>query len=201
MKNRLLPFIALALSFAGFTVLQAAKVGEPAPSFTLTDIEGKEHSLSDFAGKYVVLEWINPACPFVVKHYSSGNMQKLQKEWTDKGVVWLSIESSKVGHPQHFGKDKMAAFKVESEAHSTASLMDYDGKVGKMYDARTTPHMYIISPEGELIYNGAIDSIRSANSADVAKAENYVAAALVSAKAGEPIAKPTTPAYGCSVKY
>ncbi|MEM9026013.1 MAG: redoxin domain-containing protein [Verrucomicrobiota bacterium] len=201
MKSSIVKTLSLASVIAGSALLNAAKVGYDAPEFKLTDISGTEHSLSDFSGKYVVLEWVNPACPFVKKHYSSGNMQSLQEKWTDKGVVWLSIESTKPEHPQYFGKKELAKFTKKAETHSTAFLLDEGGKVGKLYDARTTPHMYIISPEGKLIYNGAIDSISSSNPKDVEKAENYVSAALYAAKSGEEVSKSTTRAYGCSVKY
>lgn len=201
MRFKTLTLFSLVACVASSAFLNAAKVGVAAPEFSLKDLSGNKHSLSDFAGKYVVLEWVNPACPFVEKHYDSGNMQALQKKWTDKGVVWLSIESTKASHPQYFGKEKLAKFTETAETHSTAFLLDDGGRVGKLYDARTTPHMYIISPEGTLIYNGAIDSIRSANPMDVEKAENYVSAALYAAKAGKEISKSTTRAYGCSVKY
>ncbi|MGB0371039.1 MAG: redoxin domain-containing protein [Opitutales bacterium] len=201
MKTRTLFILSLALSIAGSAFLNAAKVGEPAPAFTLSDLSGTEHKLSDFAGKFVVLEWVNPDCPFVKKHYGSGNMQALQKTWTDKGVVWLSIESTKASHPQYYGKAELTKFTKKAETHSSAFLLDEGGKVGKLYDARTTPHMYVISPEGELIYNGAIDSISSANPKDIEKAENYVVAALTAAKAGDEVSKKSTRPYGCSVKY
>lgn len=193
--------LSLAVIIAFSATLNAAKVGKAAPEFTLTDTSGAEHSLSDFKGKYVVLEWVNPSCPFVKKFYSVGKMQELQKKWTDKGVVWLAIESTKADHRQFYGKAKLASFTSEAETNATAFSLDPDGAVGKAYDARTTPHMYVISPEGELLYNGAIDSISSANSKDIDKAENYVEAALKAAKAGEAIKKATTRPYGCSVKY
>ena len=172
-----------------------------APEFTLTDTNGTEHSLSDFKGKIVVLEWFNHGCPFVKKHYSQGNMQALQKKYTGKDVVWLSIISSapgKQGHASAADHNKMAADKGTA---ATAILMDEDGKVGKAYAAKTTPHLFIIDASGELVYQGAIDDKRSTNPADIASSKNYVAEALDALLAGNapPVAK-TNP-YGCSVKY
>jgi len=182
---------------------QAAELrtGAPAPEFTLTDTKGVEHSLSSFRDKYVVLEWINHGCPFVVKHYSSGNMQALQKEFTEKGVVWLSICSSAEGKQGYKTNDEWNKTNEENGTATTAVLIDEDGTVGKMYDARTTPHMYIIDPAGNLIYQGAIDDKRSTDVEDIATSENYVRSALTSAMAGEAVAKAQTQPYGCSVKY
>lgn len=179
----------------------AVETGSPAPDFTLTDTTGAEHSLSDFAGKYVVLEWTNHQCPFVVKHYDSGSMQSTQKELTDDGVVWLQIVSSAEGKQGYVTPAEGESLRESKEMHSTAMLMDPSGDVGRLYDARTTPHMYLINPEGELVYQGAIDSIRSARISDIEKATNYVLAAYESATAGEPIESATTTPYGCSVKY
>ncbi len=178
-----------------------AKIGEKAPDFTLTDSKGKTHKLSDFAGKYVVLEWINFDCPFVVKHYKSENMQKLQKEYKDKGVIWLSICSSAEGKQGHFDNDEINKRIKDYKAQMTAYLIDEDGTVGKLYDAKVTPHMYIINPEGKLIYQGAIDSIKSTDTEDVKKAKNYVRLALDAALIGKTIETKTTVPYGCSVKY
>ncbi len=181
--------------------LGAARAAEAAPAFTLTDSNGTSHSLSDFAGKVVVLEWINHDCPFVKKHYDKGHMQALQKEATDKGVVWLSICSSapgKQGHQSAEGHNKLAKAKG---VHATAILIDEDGKVGKAYKAETTPHMYVINSEGLLVYQGAIDDKRSTNPDDIASSKNYVREALASVWAGTPVAEPKTKAYGCSVKY
>lgn len=175
--------------------------GEPAPEFTLTDTKGAAHNLSDFRGKYVVLEWVNHGCPFVVKFYSVGKMQELQKAATADGVVWLSICSSAEGKQGHMAPDAWNAKIEESGSAPTAVLLDAEGTVGKQYGAKTTPHMYVIDPEGILIYQGAIDSIRSTDSDDIPNAENYVMAALAQHKAGEEIKNPNTPAYGCSVKY
>jgi len=191
---------ALAVAAAPAAAL-AAKVGEPAPAFTATDSNGKQVSLAQFKGKYVVLEWHNQGCPFVVKHYGSGNLPKLQKEWTAKGVVWLAIISSAPGK-QGFVDGKGA--NQDMQAHSaapTATLLDPKGEVGRLYGAKTTPHMFIISPQGQLIYNGAIDDKSSADPADIPGARNYVAQALTEAMSGRPVSQPTTPPYGCSVKY
>jgi hypothetical protein len=206
MKTKLISslFRSLVLS-AGLLaagLLHAATVGQPAPAFTLTDLDGKSHSLSDFKGKTVVLEWVNAECPFVVKHYEkSGNLPALQKAATDDGVVWLLINSAAPGKQGDYDAAKAKAWMEKNKAAATAYMRDGDGKVGKAYDAKTTPHMYVINAEGVLVYNGAIDSIRSANADDIAKADNFVKAALASVKAGEPIAKATTQPYGCSVKY
>jgi len=191
---------ALAVAAAPAAAL-AAKVGEPAPAFTATDSNGKQVSLAQFKGKYVVLEWHNQGCPFVVKHYGSGNLPKLQKEWTAKGVVWLAIISSAPGK-QGFVDGKGA--NQDMQAHSaapTATLLDPKGEVGRLYGAKTTPHMFVIGPQGQLIYNGAIDDKSSADPADIPGARNYVAQALTEAMSGRPVSQPTTPPYGCSVKY
>ncbi|MCX6937928.1 MAG: redoxin domain-containing protein [Verrucomicrobia bacterium] len=191
---------SLALLAAG--TLNAAKVGQPAPEFTLTDISGTTHQLADFKGKTVVLEWVNPECPFVVKHYDqSGNIPATQKAATADGVVWLQINSAAAGNQGDFAPAAVAAWSAKNKVAATAYLRDSTGQVGKLYGAKTTPHLYVINAEGVLVYNGAIDSIRSSNSADIAKAENYVTTTLAALKAGKPVAKPTTQPYGCGVKY
>ncbi|WP_372365701.1 thioredoxin family protein [Candidatus Uabimicrobium sp. HlEnr_7] len=178
--------------------------GEMAPNFTLTDADGKKHSLADFKGKVVVLEWTNYRCPFVVKHYNESvkNMQKLQEKYTKKGVVWLSICSSAPGNQGHMPSDKIKEAMKKLGAAPTAYLIDADGAVGKAYGAKTTPHMFVVSAKGAFLYKGAIDSIRSAKSADVAKAQNFVAETLdvvLGDKKGEVPA--STKSYGCGVKY
>ena len=175
--------------------------GQAAPNFTLTDSNGQKHSLSEYKGKFVVLEWFNPECPFVKKHYNSGNMQILQKEYTARGVVWLSINSSARGKQGSFTPQGFNKFMTDKAASPSAVLLDTDGKVGHLYGAQTTPHMFIINPQGILIYQGAIDDIPSADIADVTKARNYVRAALDAAMNGKPVAVATTKSYGCSVKY
>jgi len=176
-------------------------IGKTAPDFTLTDSNGKSHKLSDFRGKHVVLEWLNPDCPFVKKHYGSGNMQKLQKEATAQGVVWLSIVSSAPGNQGNYPPAEHNKLAKEKGANSTAILLDADGTVGKLYRAKTTPHMFVIGPKGEKLYDGAIDDKPTADQADVKGAKNYVMAALKEAKAGKKVTNPTTQPYGCSVKY
>jgi len=195
-------FAAVAAAVFAVGVQAAAVVGEAAPAFTLTDIKGASHSLSDFKGKTVVLEWVNPECPFVVKHYEkSGNIPALQKSATADGVVWLSINSAAAGKQGDYDTAQVAAWSEKTKAAPTAYLRDSDGKVGKAYGAKTTPQIYVINAEGTLVYNGAIDSIRSADAADIAKAENFATAALAAVKAGKPVEKATTQPYGCSVKY
>jgi peroxiredoxin len=177
------------------------QVGAAAPDFTLPDTKGKTLSLADYKGKYVVLEWYNPDCPFVKKHYNSKNMQQLQKEATAKGVVWLAINSSAPGEQGNYPAEKFNQIAAQQSAAWTALLMDPDGKVGKLYGAKTTPHMYVIDPQGNLVYNGAVDNKRSTNVADVKTSTNYVKVALEEAMAGKPINPATTQPYGCSVKY
>ncbi len=179
----------------------AVKVGNPAPDFTLHDGQGAAISLADFAGRYVVLEWVNPSCPFVRKHYDSGNMPQLQKSLGAQDIAWLTINSTHPGHSEYRDADQMQAWLKETGGAPAAMLLDLDGQVGRLYAAKTTPHMYVIDPQGALIYAGAIDSIRSANPADIATATNYVQAALNEARAGKPVSQPVTTAYGCTIKY
>ena len=194
--------LALACSFAlPATAKAAAMVGQPAPAFTLVDTHGAKHSLSDLKGKLVVLEWVNFECPFVGKHYGSGNMQKLQKTYTGKGVVWLSINSSAEGKQGYFAPDKINALVKEKGAAPTAYLVDTDGSVGRAYGAKTTPHLYVVDPGGTIIYAGGIDDTPSTDQADVATAKNFVRAALDEALAGKQVTTATSTPYGCSVKY
>jgi hypothetical protein len=204
MTTQILRSCFAAVTALAFTagLYSAAIIGQPAPEFTLKDISGATHSLSDFKGKTVVLEWTNPECPFVVKHYEkSGNIPALQKTSKADGVVWLTINSAAEGRQGDYDAQKAAAWLEKIGAEPTAYLRDTDGKVGKAYDAKTTPHLYVISPDGKLVYNGAIDSIRSTEVADIAKAENYVTAALAAVKNKVPVEKSSTQPYGCSVKY
>jgi peroxiredoxin len=191
----------LALLVAAGTAVAAPQVGQPAPEFTLTDSNGQSHNLSDFKGKFVVLEWLNHGCPFVKKHYDGGNMQGLQKEYTGKDVVWLSIVSSAPGKQGHMSPEETNKTKEEKGSAATAILIDEDGTVGKLYDAKVTPELYVINPEGTLVYMGAIDDKKSVDAADVAGAKNYVKQALDEAMSGQPVSEATTTAYGCSVKY
>lgn len=192
----LLSVVALAA-----TALAAPQVGSPAPEFTGKDSNGREHKLADFKGKFVVLEWLNHGCPFVKKHYDSGNMQKLQKEFTGKDVVWLSIVSSAPGKQGHMNAADTNKTQEEKGAAPTAIILDEDGTIGKLYGATVTPEMFIINPEGVLIYAGAIDDKKSTDAADVETSKNYVAQALNEALAGKPVSEATSKAYGCSVKY
>jgi len=194
---------ALAITaIAGATSLHAAPaIGEAAPAFTLTDTNGTEHSLSDFAGKVVVLEWVNHGCPFVKKFYDAGKMQELQETYTGKDVVWLKVASSNEGKQGYHTAEEWNALNDEKKVKATATLLDTDGTVGKAYDARVTPHMFVINAEGILVYDGAIDSISSADAADIDKADNYVVAALDAVIEGKAVAEAKTKPYGCSVKY
>jgi len=176
-------------------------VGSSAPDFSVTDSKGKAQSVSQYKGKYVVLEWFNPECPFVKKHYGGGNMQKLQDEFTAKGVVWLSIDSSAPGKEGNLTAEQANAKIAEWKSHASALLLDPDGKAGKTYGAKNTPHMFIIDPEGKIIYEGAIDSKASPNPADIPTSTNYVKVALDEALAGKKVSNPNTKPYGCSVKY
>ncbi|MEM6823117.1 MAG: thioredoxin family protein, partial [Verrucomicrobiota bacterium] len=179
----------------------AVEVGKPAPEFTLTDTNGTSHKLSDFKGKFVVLEWINHGCPFVKKFYSPGKMQEWQNTYTGKDVIWLSICSSAEGKQGYMTAEQWNTAISEKASKATAVLLDEDGTVGKLYSAKTTPHMFVINPEGSLIYAGAIDSIKSVNPKDIDGATNYVAQALEEAMAGKPVSTSSTTPYGCSVKY
>jgi peroxiredoxin len=190
-----------ALAVTAGLCFSEVQVGQNAPDFTLKDTNGKTQTLSSYKGKYVVLEWYQPDCPFVRKHYGSGNMQKLQKEYTAKGVVWLSIDSSAPGEEGNYDASKLNAFATRDGATRTALMIDSDGKVGHLYGAKTTPDMYVIDPNGKLIYQGAIDNKRSTDQADVNRATNYVKAALDAAFAGKSVATTATAPYGCSVKY
>lgn len=178
----------------------AASVGQPAPDFTLTDTAGKSVKLSDFRGKPVVLEWTNPGCPFVRKHYG-GNMQSLQKEFTAKGVVWLAINSTRDDSSDYLSPPQLARWKADKGAAASAVLMDEDGTVGQAYNARVTPHMYIVNTQGVLVFAGGIDNVPSAREADIAKATNYVRQGLGELLAGKPLSTPTSLPYGCSIKY
>lgn len=183
------------------TLCAAVNPGDEAPAFSLPDANGQTRSLSDFEGQYVVLEWVNHGCPFVVKHYKSGNMQKLQEEFRAKGVKWVSICSSAPGKQGHMSGPDAAAATKKAGATPDAYLLDEDGKVGKLYGAKTTPEMFVIDPKGKVVYHGAIDSIKSTNPDDIAKADNYVSAALKQSMSGEPVVTKSTRPYGCSVKY
>jgi hypothetical protein len=179
----------------------AVKVGEPAPDFTSLDSNNKNHRLSDYKGKYVVLEWHNQGCPYTKKHYESGNMQHLQKEWTAKGVIWLTVISSAPGTQGFVTPSQENDYLKQIGAAPTAVLMDPGGSLGHLYAAKTTPHMYIVDPGGTLIYQGAIDDHPTSDPGDIKSSKNYVAAALGEAMSGKPVTDSATRPYGCSVKY
>ena len=190
-----------AIAIAATGAFASVETGKPAPDFTLTDIEGNEHSLSNYLGKIVVLEWVNHGCPFVVRHYASGNMQQLQTNAEEQGVVWLTICSSAPGKQGHMSAEDAAAKIEELEAKATAYLLDEDGTVGKAYDAKTTPHMYVINEEGVLVYQGAIDDNPKATEEETKNAKNFVAITIEELLAGTPVSTKDTKPYGCSVKY
>ena len=193
--------IGLLLTAAVVPMAHAAKVGAPAPGFSAKDSQGNAESLSQYRGKFVVLEWTNRDCPYTRKQYDSGNMQRLQKEWTAKGVVWLSVLSSAPGQEGYLTAAEENANLAKAGARPTAALLDPTGALGHEYGAKTTPHMFVIDPKGTLVYEGAIDSKPTADASDVAGAENYVSEALSAAMAGKPVATSYTRPYGCSVKY
>ncbi len=195
------PRILAILALSTAAAFAAPEIGKPAPDFTLKDASGKEVKLSDYKGKYVVLEWVNFGCPFVKKHYGSGSMQATQKELTGKGAVWLSICSSAEGKQGYFPTNEVAAAVKANGSHATDYLVDASGKVGKLYDAVTTPDMFLINPEGVLVYKGAIDDRPSPDPSTLADATNYVKVAFAEASAGKPVSNPSTKSYGCSVKY
>ncbi len=191
--------IAAAILCLSALAHAAPELGKPAPDFTLNNQDGKPVKLSDARGKYVVLEWYNKDCPFVRKHYGSGNMQGLQKKYGAKGVVWYSIVSSHKGGEGYLTPAK--AQKQMKSMSSNAILLDESGDVGHLYGAKTTPHMFIIDPKGTLIYMGGIDNVPSTDAADIKGAMNFVSLALDEAMANKPVTTPSSTPYGCSVKY
>jgi len=190
-----------ALAAAAAPASAAALVGQPAPAFTATDSNGKPQSLADYKGKFVVLEWNNDECPFVGKLYGSGNMQSLQKTYTGKGVVWLTINSSAPGKEGSVDAAQANAIVKRRGAAPSAYLLDPKGDVGRAYGAKTTPHMFVIDPQGRIVYAGGIDDKPSTDLADVKTARNYVKAALDEAMAGKPVSVSASQPYGCAVKY
>lgn len=201
MKPNLIAALFTAASLFSGATFAAATVGQAAPDFSLTDVNGKTVKLSDFKGKHVVLEWSNPNCPFVQKHYDSNNIQSLQNKYDAKDTVWLTINSTHTSHHDYMGNDKLKAFISDKKAAPDAYLTDADGVVGKNYNAQTTPHMYVVNPAGTLVYAGAIDDKPSANKEDVKGAKNYVVAALDESKSNKPVSMASTKAYGCGIKY
>jgi len=202
MKRSALGLIAagLALLIAPI-LLSAPRIGEPAPDFSAMASNGRTYRLSEFRGKFVVLEWHNNGCPYTRKHYESGNMQRLQKEWTGKGVVWFTIISSAPGTQGYVTAEQENVYMSKMGAVPTAALLDPNGDVGHLYDAKTTPQMIIINPQGIVIYDGAIDDHPTSDAGDIPNSKNYVTAALEDAMAGRPVGVATSRPYGCSVKY
>lgn len=198
--NKVLALLGGCLIF-GTVALAGAKVDEPAPAFTLKDATGKSHSLADYKGKLVMLEWVNFGCPFVRKHYDSGNMQRLQQMAAGKGVIWLSICSSAPGKQGYFEGSALTEKIAAERSAAAAYLVDEDGTVGKAYEAKTTPHMFLIDGSGILRYAGGIDDIASTRQEDIAGATNYAQKAMESALDGKPVETKTSKPYGCSVKY
>ena len=182
-------------------VARGATVGQQAPTFSGKDSQGKTQALAQYRGKYVVLEWTNRECPYTKKQYESGNMQALQQEWTAKGVVWLTVLSSAQGEQGYLNAAQENAQMEKVHAHPTAAILDPSGAIGREYGAKTTPHMFVIDPNGKLIYDGAIDDKPTTDTADVKGAKNYVSAALAEAMAGQTVEVASTRPYGCSVKY
>ena len=201
MKTKLLTALLTIAAFSALFAADSPAVGTNAPDFSLTDSKGKTQTVSQYKGKYVVLEWFNPECPFVKKHYGSGNMQKLQQEFTGKGVVWLTIDSSAPGLEGNLTADQANAKMSEWKTKQTALVLDPDGKAGRSYGAKNTRHMFVINPEGKIVYEGAIDSKATPNPADITSATNYVKVALEESIAGKPVSNANTKPYGCSVKY
>ncbi len=201
MRKRYAASALIGFTLIAFSIGWAARVGEPAPDFTATDTNGQVHKLSEYQGKFVVLEWTNRGCPYTQKHYNSGNMQRLQREWTSRGVVWLTVISSAPGKQGYVTASEENAYLKQANAAPTAVLLDPAGTLGHLYDAKTTPHIFIINPKGALIYNGAIDDRPTTDLADVNGAKNFASIALEEATTGKPVSNPTTRPYGCSVKY
>jgi len=198
---RLLGYAAIAVALLPLSFAQSVRVGGPAPAFTATDSGGQTETLAQYRGKFVVLEWHNQGCPFTRKHYVSGNMQALQKEWTAKGVAWFTVISSAPGEQGYVTPSQENAYLDKMHAVPTAVLMDPEGKLGRLYNAKTTPEMFVIDPDGKLIYAGAIDDRPTPDPEDVRGANNYVSDALTEAMAGKPVNPTFTRPYGCSVKY
>ena len=201
-STRNLFLLAALAALSPMAQAKVAEVGQPAPDFTLADIDGNTHSLSEYKGKIVVLEWVNPECPFVQKHYNkTGNIPGLQKTYTSEGVVWLLINSAAPGKQGDYDPAHVKAWMQKVSASPTSYFRDLTGTVGHLFGARNTPHIFIINRDGTLVYAGGIDSIASVNTEDIAKATNYVNAAIGDLNAGRPVTRGNTKPYGCSVKY
>ena len=192
---------ALGLGTLAAGVAPNPEIGQPAPAFTLPDTRGTEHSLEQYKGQWVVLEWTNYGCPYVNKHYTSGNIPGQQQKWRDRGVVWLAVVSSAPGEQGYYAGEAMDVQSERMGSNASAVLLDPEGTVGRMYDARTTPHMFVIDPEGTLVYMGGIDDVPTPRTSDLARATQLVDVALEQATAGQPVSTPTARPYGCNVKY
>lgn len=201
MNIKLLLTAVAALISGALYAADVPPVGSAAPDFSLTDSKGKTHSLSQYKGKYVVLEWFNPECPFVKKHYGSENMQKLQQEYTSKGVIWLTIDSNAPGTDGNMAPEQAQNIMSSWKTHQTALLLDPESKVARSYGAKNTPDMIVINPAGKIVYEGAIDNKPTPNPSDIPSSTNYVKAALDESMSGKPVSNPATKPYGCSVKY
>jgi peroxiredoxin len=201
MKTKTILITLTSLAAGAVFAFDPPPVGSAAPDFSLADAKGETHSLSQYKGKYVVLEWFNPQCPFVKKHYGSGNMQKLQEQYTSKDVVWLTINSSAPGTLGALTPEQAEEKMTEWKTHETALLLDSEGKAGRAYGAKNTPNMVVINPEGKIVYEGAIDNKATPNPADIPSSTNYVIVALVESLAGKPVTTSRTKPYGCAVEY
>lgn len=201
MKTKLLTILLTCVASTALFAADSPAPGSAAPDFSVTDSKNRPQTISQYKGKTIVLEWFSPDCPFVKKHYGSGNMQKLQEEYTGKGVVWLSIDSSAPGLEGYLTAEQAEKKIAELKTKQTALVLDPDGKAGQAYGAKNTPHMFVINPEGKVIYVGAIDSKATPNAADIANSTNYVKVALDESLAGKTVTTPSTKPYGCSVKY
>lgn len=202
MTTRFIPPLLLCALIPSVLAAQSGPgIGEPAPGFTLADTRGATHALEQYRGSWVVLEWFNHGCPYVRKHYRTGNIPGQQEKWRGEGVVWLTVVSSAPGRQGHDEGQALEARAEEMGSHATAILLDPDGSVGRAYGARTTPHMFLIDPEGALVYMGGIDDVPTSRDEDLARATQLVDQALTEATAGRPISVPTSRPYGCSVKY
>jgi peroxiredoxin len=201
MKTKTILITLTSLAAGAVFAFDPPPVGSAAPDFSLADTKGETHSLSQYKGKYVVLEWFNPQCPFVKKHYGSGNMQKLQEQYTSKDVVWLTINSSAPGTLGALTPEQAEEKMTEWKTHETALLLDSEGKAGRAYGAKNTPNMVVINPEGKIVYEGAIDNKATPNPADIPSSTNYVKVALDESLAGKPVTTSRTKPYGCAVEY
>jgi len=201
MKTKTILITLTSLAATAVFALDPPPVGSPAPDFSLANAKGETHSLSQYKGKYVVLEWFNPQCPFVKKHYGSGNMQELQEEYTGRGVVWLTINSSAPGTWGALSPEQADQKMTEWKMHQTALLLDPEGKAGRAYGAKNTPNMVVVNPEGNIIYEGAIDSKATPNPGDIPNSTNYVRAALDESLGGKSVTTAKTKPYGCAVEY